>query len=141
MSKMIFVNLPVNDLAAATGFYAAIGCEKNAMFSDENASSMVWSDTITFMLLKRDYFTTFISRPVADAKASCQVLLALTRDSRAEVDAAVTAGAGAGGDAGIREAMDMGWMYNRSVQDPDGHVLEFVWMDMSAASGMTGEGA
>jgi predicted lactoylglutathione lyase len=29
MPKMIFVNLPVNDLAAATRFYEAIGCKKN----------------------------------------------------------------------------------------------------------------
>jgi uncharacterized protein len=35
--------------------------------------------------------------------------------------------------------MDMGFMYNRTVEDPDGHVLELVWMDMSAASEMTGE--
>lgn len=29
MPKMIFVNLPVKDLAAATRFYQALGCEKN----------------------------------------------------------------------------------------------------------------
>lgn len=34
MPKMIFVNLPVKDLAAATRFYEAIGCSKNEQFSD-----------------------------------------------------------------------------------------------------------
>lgn len=48
MSKMIFVNLPVKNLAAATRFYEATGCNKNERFSDDKASSMVWSDTITF---------------------------------------------------------------------------------------------
>jgi hypothetical protein len=129
---MIFVNLPVKDLAAATRFYEAIGCRKNAQFSDDKASSMVWSDTITFQLLTRDYFATFIARPVADAHQTCQVLLALTRDSRDEVDAIAKAAASAGGKADVRAVMDMGWLYNRAFADPDGHVFEAVWMDMSA---------
>jgi predicted lactoylglutathione lyase len=29
MAKMIFVNLPVSDLARSTAFYQAIGAEKN----------------------------------------------------------------------------------------------------------------
>ncbi|MFN3521157.1 MAG: VOC family protein [Phenylobacterium sp.] len=131
MPKMIFVNLPVADLAAATSFYAALGCEKNDQFSDENASSMVWSEAITFMLLTRDYFSTFLTRPVADAQSQTGVLVALSRDTRAEVDAVVEAGAAAGGKADARPPMDMGFMYNRQVEDPDGHVLEFVWMDMA----------
>ena len=34
-----------------------------------------------------------------------------------------------------RPVMDMGWMYNRELRDPDGHVLELVWMDMAAVAG------
>jgi uncharacterized protein len=139
MPRMIFVNLPVRDLAAATRFYRAIGCEKNQQFSDHQAASMVWSETITFQLLTRDYFATFTPRPVADAHGTSEVLLALTSDSRQDVDATAEAGAAAGGKADIRAPMDMGFMYNRTVEDPDGHVLELVWMDMSAASEMTGE--
>jgi uncharacterized protein len=139
MPKMIFVNLPVKDLALATRFYEAIGCEKNQQFSDDNASSMVWSDTITFQLLARDYFATFTPKPVTDAHAGSEVLLALSRDSRDEVDTAVEAGAAAGGKADIRAPQDMGFMYGRAVEDPDGHVLEFAWMDMSAASEMPTE--
>lgn len=132
MSKMIFVNLPVADIAASTRFYEAIGCVRNQQFSDEKASSMVWSDTITFQLLTRTYFATFISRPVADAHQTCQVLFALTRDARHEVDAIATAAASAGGRADVREAMDLGWLYNRAFADPDGHVFEAVWMDSTA---------
>lgn len=131
MSKMIFVNLPVTDLAAATRFYEAIGCEKNAQFSDHRASSIVWSDAITFQLLTRDYFATFAPKPVADAHDSCGVLLALTCDSRQEVDTITEAAAAAGGRADVREQMDTGWMYNRAFEDVDGHVFEAVWMDMS----------
>ncbi len=134
MPKMIFVNLPVKDLAAATAFYKAIGCEQNAQFSDEKASSMVWSDAITFQLLTRDYFKTFISKPVADAHASCEVLLAITCDGRAGVDALAGRAAAAGGRADVRAPQDLGFMYSRAVEDPDGHVLELVWMDMAAVA-------
>lgn len=134
MTKTIFVNLPVKDLAAATRFYEAIGCEKNEQFSDHQASSMVWSDTITFQLLANDYFATYTPKKIADAHATSEVLLALSRDSREEVDAIAKAAAAAGGKADIRERQDMGWLYNRAFEDPDGHVFEAVWMDMSAAS-------
>lgn len=132
MPRMIFVNLPVTDLDAATRFYQAIGCRKNDQFSDANAASMVWSDTITFQLLTRAYFQTFTPMPLADASTACAAMYALSFDDRAAIDATTEAGAAAGGRADGRPVMDMGWMYNRQIQDPDGHVLELVWMDMSA---------
>lgn len=133
MAKTIFVNLPVRDLAVATRFYEAIGCEKNPQFSDHQASSMVWSDTITFHLLSRDYFATFTPKRIADAHETSEVLLALSRDSREQVDVLVEAAAASGGKADIRERVDMGWLYNRSFEDPDGHVFEAVSVDMAAA--------
>ena len=139
MPKMIFVNLPVKDLAAATRFYEAIGCHKNDQFSDEQASSMVWSDTITFQLLSRDYFSTFTPKPVADAHAGTEVLLALSHDSREHVDTVAEAGAASGGKADMREPLDLGFLYNRAVEDPDGHVLELAWMDMSQAGEMAAQ--
>lgn len=134
MSKTIYINLPVKDLAAATRFYEAIGCEKNEQFSDHQSSSMVWSDTITFQLLTHDYFGTFTPKKIADAHATSEVLLALSRDSREEVDAIVAAAAATGGKADIREPQDMGWLYTRAFQDPDGHAFEAISADMAAAS-------
>ncbi len=133
MSKMIYVNLPVKDLTAATHFYEAIGCQKNEQFSDHQASSMVWSEAITFHLLTSDYFATFTPKKIADAHATSEVLLALTCDSREDVDAMVDAAAATGGKADIRAPLDMGWLYNRAFEDPDGHVFEAVSADMSAA--------
>lgn len=132
MPKMLFVNLPVKDLAAATSFYEAIGFEKNAQFSNEQASSMVWSEAITFQLMARDYYQTFTSRPIADAHETSAALFALSRDSRDEVDAMVEAAARAGGTADIRDPQDMGFLYVRTFADPDGNVFEPAWMDMSA---------
>jgi uncharacterized protein len=132
MSKSLFVNLPVANLEASTRFYEALGLVRNKYFSNGNASSMVWSDTITLQLLTREYFSTFSPKPVADAHRSCQVLLALTRDSRAEVDSLVNTAASAGGKADERSLVDLGWLYNRSFADPDGHLFEAVWLDMQA---------
>lgn len=138
MPKMVFINLPVKDLAASIRFYKAIGCKQNMQFSDENSASMVWSDTITFQLLTQQYFATFTPKKIADAKQTSEVLIALSRDSREEVDAITEAAAKAGGKADIREKQELGFMYGRSFEDPDGHTFEPLWMDMAAATGTTG---
>ena len=86
MPKMIFVNLPVTDLARSTSFYEAIGGTKNPKFSDETASCIVLSDTIFVMLLTHDKYRNFEERPIADAHKTSQFLLAITQDSREAVD-------------------------------------------------------
>ena len=129
MPKMIFLNLPVEDIAAATRFYEMLGCQKNEQFSDERASSMMWSDVITFQLLTRDYFKSFSHKPIADPHNAVGAMIALSLDSREEVDRLAEAAKTAGGKIDMRAAMDLGFMYNRAVEDPDGHVLELVWMD------------
>ena len=135
MPKMIFVNLPVSDLAASTRFYAAIGCTQNMQFSDEKASCMVWSDTIFFMLLNHAFFSTFTPRQIADAGKTTEVLIALTCESKAEVDAMVEKAAASGGTADIRPVQDLGFMYGRAFADPDGHIFEPNWMDPAAIAG------
>lgn len=138
MAKMIFLNLPVRDLAAATRFYEAIGCVKNEQFSDNQASSMVWSDTITFHLMTHAYYGTFTSKPIADGRETSAMLIALTIDNREDVDAIVEAAKSAGGRADIREPQDMGFMYLRTFEDLDGHLFEPVWMNPDAMMGEQG---
>ncbi|RSV43861.1 lactoylglutathione lyase [Sphingomonas sp. ABOLE] len=134
MPNSVFVNLPVADVPRATAFYEAIGCTKNAQFSGPTASAMVFSDTLTFMLLHRDFFQTFTPRAVADATAATEVLIALPLDDRAAVDVLVEKAAAAGGSGDIRPVQDMGFMYGRTFTDPDGHIFEPFHMDMAAAA-------
>ncbi len=134
MPRSVFINLPVKDIKLATAFYEAIGCNRNDQFSDENSSSMVWSETITFQLLQHEYYRTFTSKPIADAHASSSMLIALSRESRQEVDQMVEAAGKAGGQVDVREPQDLGFMYLRSFADLDGHVFEPAYMDMSAFS-------
>ncbi|BCH26296.1 hypothetical protein MesoLjLc_62140 [Mesorhizobium sp. L-8-10] len=138
MSKMVFINLPVRDLAKSTIFYQALGASKNDQFSDDTASSMVFSDAIYAMLLTHDKYSQFTSKPIADARKTSQVLIAITAESRAEVDAVLDRAKGAGGAVDPRPAQDHGFMYSRSFDDPDGHTWEVVWMDVEQATASQG---
>lgn len=134
MPRMIFVNLPVANLATSMAFYTAIGFRNNPHFTDETAACMVWSDAIHVMLLTHAKWKTFTSRPIPPATAS-EVMLAISLDSRAEVDAMNELAAGNGGTADTNPAQDHGFMYSRALADPDGHVWEAFWMDPAAVPG------
>ncbi|MCL6709084.1 VOC family protein [Pseudomonas sp. R2.Fl] len=135
MTRMIFVNLPVRDLATAAAFYEAIGATPNLQFSDDAAKSYMFSEAIAVMLLTRARYGEFTSRPIGDARAESQALLALSVDSRAAVDETLDRGTAAGGRGDPNPPQDHGFMYSRSVEDPDGYVWELVWMDPAVASG------
>jgi predicted lactoylglutathione lyase len=133
-AKLIFVNLPVADLARSIAFYEAIGATLNPMFSDDTAACMVLSDTIHVMILTHDKFRQFTPKAIADARSVSEVLLCISAESRAEVDALAEAAARAGGRADVGPVQDHGFLYGRSFEDPDGHVWEPMWMDMAAAA-------
>lgn len=132
MPKMIFLNLPVRDLAGSTAFYEALGGTVNPQFSDENTKSIMLSDTIIVMLLTHDRYKSFTARPIGDARGESQALIALNVDDRDDVDATLSRTVAAGGTADPNPPQDHGFMFSRSVEDPDGYVWEIVWMDMAA---------
>jgi predicted lactoylglutathione lyase len=131
MPRMIFVNLPVADLSASMAFYQALGFENNPTFTDDTAACMVWSEAINVMLLTHEKWATFTTRPIPP-RTSSEVMLAISCDDRGAVDAMNDAAAANGGVADINPKQDLGFMYNRNLADPDGHVWEAMWMDVSA---------
>ncbi|BBK32488.1 hypothetical protein EDC65_4998 [Stella humosa] len=133
MAKLIFVNLPITDLARSIAFYEAIGATRNPQFSDDTAACMVFSDTIHAMLLTHPKFMQFSPRPISDARKATEVLICLSADSRDEVDATVAKAVAAGGVADPCPVQDYGFMFGRSFEDPDGHIWEIMWMDLEAA--------
>lgn len=128
--------MPVTYLALSTQFYEALDFEKDARFSDDTTSTMVWSDTITFQLQTHDRFKKWVSKEVVRAHSMSGVLLILSQDTRNDVDALVITAAEAGGKVGTRKPIDMGWLYNRSFEDPDRHKFEAVWFDRKATTAM-----
>lgn len=132
--KMMFVNLPVTDLERAKAFYTAIGFTVNPQFTDHNAACVVVEeDHSAFMLLVREYFQTFSDRPIGNPAEAVSVSTAIFVDSRELVDANVAAGIASGGTE-AQPASDYGFMYQRQLTDPDGNIIEFGYMDPTAAA-------
>jgi len=132
MSKMIFINLPVRDLAKAKAFYEAISATNNPQFTDETAACMVFSDTIFVMLLTHDKWAFFTKKPISDSHAASEVMLAIALDSPDAVQAIADAAGKAGGIADVNPPQNHGFMLSRSFADPDGHIWEALWMDPNA---------
>ena len=128
MNKQIYVNLPVRDLERSKAFFGALGFGFNPQFSDRNAACMIVSNDIHVMLLAEPFFQSFTNKPIADARASTEVLLCLSCDSRAAVDA-LAAKAKAAGGAWPNAPKDHGFMYQHGFEDLDGHLWELAYME------------
>ena len=132
MARLMFVNLPVRDLARSMAFYQAIGATKDERFCDDTAACMALSDTIHVMLATHDKFRQFTPKPIADARRVSEVLLSVSADSRAVVDEVVDKARAAGGTPDPGPLQDHGYVYVRSFEDPDGHIWEAAWIDLEA---------
>ncbi|MEV6018021.1 MULTISPECIES: VOC family protein [unclassified Streptomyces] len=132
--QMIFVNLPVSDVAASRKFFTELGYSINPQFSTDDCACVVISDTIIAMLLSRQRYADFTKKEIADATTTSEVLLCLSAESREKVDELVDAAIAAGG-SGTGEAQDQGFMYGRAFDDLDGHTWEVMWMDPAAVQG------
>ena len=132
--RTMFVNLPVRDLDRAKAFFGKLGFTFDPRFTDHKAACMVVSDLGYVMLLQETFFRTFTKREPCDTTRQNEALVALSCQSRAEVDALVRAALESGGSRAM-EPMDHGFMYERSFYDPDGHHWEVLWMDPKVAQG------
>ncbi len=130
-SRMIFVNLAVEDLGRSVHFFTKLGFTFNAQFTDEHATCMIVSDQGFVMLLVRSRFKDFTKKDLVDSTAQTEAILALSAESREQVDELADKALEVGGTA-ANEPIEMEFMYARSFQDPDGHLWELMWMDPSA---------
>jgi predicted lactoylglutathione lyase len=134
MSTKIFVNLPVKDLTKSIHFFTELGYSVNPQFTDENAGCVVINEHIYTMLLTEPFFKNFTKKTIVDATTSTEAIVALSTDSREEVDGLVDKALAAGGQVAT-EPTDMGFMYSRSFSDLDGHIWEVLYMDPSHVQG------
>ncbi len=124
----IFVNLPVKDLPRSIDFFQTLGYTFNMQFTDDNAACLVFGDDIFVMLITEPSFKSFITNGIADSKQVSECIISLSVDSREAVDTLVEKALSAGGSPS-KEPNDMGFMYNGSFLDPDGHHWEIIYMD------------
>jgi uncharacterized protein len=131
MPRMIFITLPVTDIARSRRFYEALGFSINDKFSSDTSACVVVSEAIYFMLATHDGFRQASPKPLAAPSEGVSSLIALSCDSRAEVDAMTEAALRAGGKS-LHDAEDLGFMYSRAFDDPDGNGFGPMWMDPAA---------
>ncbi len=132
MLRQIFVNLPIKDMARSQAFFKALGLKFNPRFTNEQGASLEIAENIYAMLLVEPFFQGFTKLPVCDAKKATEVLIALSCDSREEVEDMVRKAVAAGGTT-PNEPKDYGFMYQHGFADLDGHQWEVFYMDMDAA--------
>lgn len=140
MARQLFINLPVKDLDRSVEFFTRLGYTFNPQFTDENATCMIIGDNNYAMLLVEDYFRTFTEKQIIDAHKGIEVTIAVSLDSRDEVDEHI-ARARAGGATIPREPQDYGFMYQHGYHDLDGHLWEVFYMDENAVPEHPGEAA
>jgi len=131
MITKLFVNLPVKDLNKTVEFFTKLGFTFNPQFTDENSTCMIVSNDIFVMLLVEKFFKTFTKKEISDVSKNTEVIVALSTQSREEVDQMMEKVVGAGGKES-RDPQDHGWMYGRSFEDIDGHLWEIFYMDETA---------
>ena len=128
----IFVNIPTSDLERSKAFYTALGTDINPLFTDDNAACIVWDDNVFFMVLTKEYFASFTDKQVVDPKTHAHVA------HRAEPRLARGRRQGHRGRASPtaapspRPAQDLGFMYSRDLEDPDGNGIQFTYMEPAA---------
>lgn len=129
--RMLFPNLPVADLEASKAFFGALGFTFNEKFSDDQAAAMHINDQAWVMLLQRERFEGFVTKPLPDPATTTGLTLCVSAENRKQVDALAEA-AEAAGASPAKDPSDYGFMYGRSFLDPDGHHWEVMWMDPRA---------
>lgn len=132
MFRQIFVNLPIQDMARSQAFFRALGLTFNPRFTNEQGACLEIGENFCAMLLVQPFFQGFVQKPVSDAHQSTEVILALSVDSRAEVEAVVSKAVAAGATR-IPAPKDYGFMFQDGFADLDGHQWEVFWMDEAAA--------
>jgi len=132
MSRLLFLNLPVADLPASRAFFDTLGFAFDERFCDDQAACMVVSDHAYVMLLQRDRFADFVTKPIANAQDATALTVAISADDREAVDAFADDALAAGATP-CKDPQDYGFMYQRSFHDLDGHLWEVMWMDPVAA--------
>lgn len=130
MGTKVFVNLPVKDLNKTVGFFTKMGYDFDPRYADDNSRCLILTDDISVMLLVEPFFKTFTTKEICDTRKSTESILALSAESRIQVDQILKDCISAGGIE-VNKPQDMGWAYERSFQDPDGHLWEVIYMDPS----------
>lgn len=92
---------------------------------------MIIGENIFSMLVTENKFKEFTNKKISDAFKFTETLISIDLESREKVDEMVNKALLAGGSI-YRDTDDLGWMYQRSFEDLDGHQWELLYMNEDA---------
>ncbi|BDQ00772.1 VOC family protein [Aquiluna sp. KACHI24] len=128
MTRLTFVNLPIQSAAKTKAFYEALGFEFNPQFSSEDTLCMIVSETAYVMFLETDRFKGFVDKELADTRTTVAALLSFSCASKEEVVSTCEKAFELGARR-YKEPDDHGFMLAWGFEDPDGHIVEPFWMN------------
>jgi uncharacterized protein len=132
MTKEIWINLPVKDVAAAKAFFEKIGFTPNEKHSSAAmAAFSVGEKAMSVLFVAAETFREFTKSEISDARAGAEVLISFDAASRDEVDETARRVFDAGGTIFGEPSEIQGWMYGFGFSDPNGHRWNMVFMDFS----------
>ena len=124
----LYLNLPVRNLERSKAFFTALGFEFDPRFEDARSACMRLSEGASVMLLTDDRFKEFTRRELIDRSRDTGGIFSIELPTRFDVDELTDKALELGGSYAM-PPLDLGFMYNRSFYDPDGHHWEAFFMD------------
>lgn len=135
MTKQIWLNLPVKDVAKAKDFFWKIGFSFNEQHDTPNSTCMVVGEGhFVVMLFEESVFSGFSQNGITDTNSGSEVLISIDAENREEVDELAEKVKAAGGTVFAPPAESQGWMYGCGFADLDGHRWNVLFMDFSKLS-------
>ena len=135
MTKQIWLNLPVKNVAKAKDFFWKIGFSFNEQHDTPSSTCMIIGEgNFVVMLFEELLFKSFTQNELTDTQSGSEILISIDAESKEEVDALAEKVTEAGGTVFSPPAESQGWMYGFGFADLDGHRWNVLYMDFSKLS-------
>ena len=128
MALNLIINMPIRNVARSTAFWQALGYAFDARYATDSVCSLILGDDMIAMLHVDAGFVANTDRAIADPHTTTEAIISIAVPTPADVDAMMTKVLANGGSE-YAEVRDMGFMYQRSFIDIDGHQWDPYWMD------------
>ena len=130
MTKQIWLNLPVKEVAKSKEFFTKIGFSFNEQQDTPHSSCLlVGASNFVVMLFEESMFEGFVKNKITDTQSSSEILISIDAESRNEVEELAQKVEEAGGVLFAKPAENQGWMYGCGFSDLDGHRWNILFMD------------
>ncbi len=134
MTKEIWINLPVKDVAASKAFFKSLGGFFRLHPAHEGNPDMgavqAGDHNVMVMLFPEEQLKSFTQNPITDTKTSTEVMFSFSAETKEEVNKMAESVKAAGGNVFAPPAEIQGWMYGCAFADLDGHRWNMLYMDM-----------